>query len=442
MLAERWQRNLLALFVAQMLTLVAFSFFFPFIPLYVQTLGVEGDSAAAGWAGAIIAANAVSMAFAQPFWGNLADRLGRKPMVVRSMVGGAIVTTLMGFATAPWQLVVLRLIQGSVSGTVPASNALVAASTPSRRLGFALGVMQVAVFMGTSIGPLIGGVIADTFGYRASFYGAGILMGLGALTALLFVHEDFTPIPAGTKSQGVWSGARSMMSMALFPVLIVVIFLIQFGGNIVSPVLSLFVAQLHGGEDPATAAGIVLAATGVASAASALVLGRISDRVGHARILSVCLLGAAISYFPQALVRQVWQLLLLRMLLGVFLGGLMPTANALLAGLVTRQRRGAAFGLTATANALANATGPLTGAAITTQWGIREVFLATGVLFTFAYGWVTVGFRKHSELLAGFRKAAAAAERRHATREATSPQPMPDVAAEPSNEAARPASWP
>ncbi len=232
-------------------------------------------------------------------------------------------------------------------------------------------------------------------GYRASFYSAAVFMGIGTIVAWVFVHEDFTPSPAGTQQRGVWSEARSLLGIALVPVLAMVVFMIQVGGNIVAPVLSLFIAELSGSENAATAAGLVLAATGAVSAVSAVAIGRVSDRVGPRRILPVCLAGAAIAYLPQAFVQQLWQLLLLRMLLGVFLGGLMPSANALMAGMVSRERRGAAFGLTSAASAMANAAGPLSAAAIVSFWGLRDVFLATAVLFVLAYGWVTIGFRRH-----------------------------------------------
>ena len=396
MLTESWQRNLVALWIAQTLTMVAFSFVFPFIPLYVQSLGVSNVDQAAQWAGVIAASAALSMAIAQPIWGNLADRWGRKPMVVRSMVGGAAVVTLMGLATSPEQLLALRLIQGAVTGTVAACNALAASSTPRRRLGFALGMMQVALFTGSSIGPLCGGLVSDLCGYRAAFYMAGILMLIGAVIVIAFVHEDFRRPERDTPQPGVWAESRALLAMTVFPVLLGVIFLIQFGNTIVAPILSLFIADLAGGTNAATYAGVVLGATGATSAASALALGRLSDRVGSARILPVCLVGATLSYFPQSLVDNVWQLLVLRMLLGVFLGGMMPSANALLATLAPRDRRGAAFGLAAAANALANAVGPISGASISTQWGMRSVFLATGALFAFAFGWVILGLRKYS----------------------------------------------
>lgn len=394
MLTERWQRNLAALAFAQALTMVAFSFVFSFFPLYVQTLGVHGTEEAAQWAGAIIASTALAMAISQPIWGNLADRWGRKPMLLRSMVGGACTLTLMGMVSAPEHLVVLRFVQGLVTGTVAAGNALVAASAPKRRLGFALGLMQVAFFFGSSVGPLLGGIMADLWGFRVPFFAAGVLMVLGFFTVLTLVHEDFQRPVATAQGASIWRQSRALLAMPLFPALLVVVFMIQLGNVIVSPVLSLFIAELNASDKAGTAAGLVLAATGVASAISALLLGRLGDRVGHGVILPVCLVGAALSYFPQAMVQQVWQLLLLRALLGAFLGGLMPSANAMLASLVPRERRGAAFGISSSFQAMANFVGPLSGAAITSNWGLRAIFGITGSFYLLAYGWVALAVRR------------------------------------------------
>lgn len=391
---KTWQRNLVALWFGQTMVMVAFSFFFPFIPLYVQTMGVDSAAEAAQWAGFISASSSITMAVTQPIWGTLADRRGRKPMVIRSMLSGGILTGLMGFAATPQQLLVLRFIQGGLTGTIAASNALVASSTPRKRLGFALGLMQVGVFAGTSIGPLIGGLMADFFGYRSAFYASGILMTLAGLLVIALVHEDFTPPAAGAKQPSMWKGSRALFGIAIFPIVIGVIFMIQLGGVVISPVLSLFIADLSGGANVATAAGVVMGLTGAVSAASALALGRVSDRLGPRLVLPVCLAGAALSYVPQAFVQNVGQLLALRLLLGACLGGLMPSANALLARATPPEHRGSAFGLSATASSLANFVGPLSGAAIATHLGLRAVFLVTGVLFAVAWTWATLGFRR------------------------------------------------
>ena len=396
MLKEHWQRNLAVLWLAQTLMMMAFSFFFPFIPLYVQTLGVQGTAQAAQWAGLLSAASAISMAIVQPIWGNLADRFGRKPMVVRSMVSAGILTSLMGLATSPEQLLVLRFLQGALSGSVSAANAMVASTTPRERLGYALGVMQVALFVGSSLGPLAGGLVADSFGHRSSFFISGVGMIAGGAVVILFAKERFARPPAGGGRRSVLKESRSLLALPTFPILIVVIFMIQLGVMVISPVLSLYVAELGGPENAATAAGVVLGASGAVSAASALTIGRVSDRIGARVILPICLLGAAAAYLPQAFIAEVWQLLLLRMLLGVFLGGLMPSANALVARLVPQERRGAAFGLTATASSLANAIGPLSAGAVTTRFGVRAVFLSTGLLFAASYVWASIGLRRQA----------------------------------------------
>jgi len=394
MIVENWRRNLAAIWIAQVLSSIGFSFVFPFMPLYVQELGVHGVAEAAQWAGVITAASAISMTFAQPIWGNLADRRGRKGMLIRSMVGGGIIISLMGLAQSPVQLVILRFVQGSITGVAAASNALIATSTPKHRLGFALGLQQVAMFAGASLGPLVGGIAVDTFGYRISFYGAGLFLLLGGIIAIAFVRENFVPPPAGEKRPGLWAESRSLLAISVFPILISVVFLIQLAAMIVSPVLSLFIADLSENENVATLAGMIFAVTGLVSAMSAVFLGRIGDRIGSTVVLPVCLLGAAVAYVPQTFVQQVWQLFLLRAVLALFLGGLMPSANALVASVIPQARRGSAFGLTAMASAAAFAVGPLSGAAIATHLGMRAVFLTTGILFIMALAWVSMGFRR------------------------------------------------
>lgn len=412
MLTEKWQRTLAALCIAQTISMMAFSFVFPFFPLYIQTLGVRGTAEAAQWAGAIIAATAVSMTIAQPIWGNLADRWGRRPMLLRSMLGGAVTLGLMGMVASVEQLLVLRFIQGAVTGTAAAGNALAAAAVPKRRLGFALGMMQVAFFTGASIGPLVGGVIADGLGFRAPFYVSSVLMVIGFVIVLLFVQESFTRPASGAPRKGLMASSRLLMAISGFSVLIGVLFLIQLGGVVVAPVLTLFIVELNGAEGAGTAAGLVLAGTGVASAISALFFGRMGDRIGHRRILPICLAGAGLTYFPQAVVDQVWQLLLLRALLGCFLGGLMPSANALIAQTVPDESRGAAFGLSAASSASANAVGPMAGAFIATHLGIRSIFVVTGALFAIGYAWVTVGFRRAPAPVRPTYRRAPAPERR------------------------------
>jgi DHA1 family multidrug resistance protein-like MFS transporter len=180
----------------------------------------------------------------------------------------------------------------------------------------------------------------------------------------------------------------------MFPVVLGVLFMVQLGGSIANPIFSLFVSELNGPANAATVSGVVIACTAALSAVSAVVVGRYSDRIGRTKVLLVCLSGACIAYLPQAFVQTIWQLLGLRLLLGLCLGGLIPTANALVAELVPAERRGVAFGLSTGTTSMASAVGPMTGAGITATWGIRALFLVTGTLFALAFTWVGLMFRR------------------------------------------------
>jgi len=161
------------MFAAQLLSIIGFAFALPFIPFYIRELGVTDERLVPVWAGIIAAASSLVMAFFSPLWGWLADRYGRKIMVERAMFGGAVLTFAMGLVTDVWQLLFLRLLSGATTGTIAASIALVSTVVPPKRLGYSLGIMQVAVFLGMTLGPWIGGLLADAVGYRYTFMAGG-----------------------------------------------------------------------------------------------------------------------------------------------------------------------------------------------------------------------------------------------------------------------------
>mgnify|MGYP001824101914 CR=1 FL=1 len=186
---ETWKRNLYVIWFAELVAISGFAVVFPFLPFYVQDLGVTDPDQVKLWSGVVFASQAVTMAVFAPIWGSLADRYGRTLMVERAMFGGAVVLTLMGFVQNVQQLVVLRAVQGALTGTVVAATTLVASSTPRERSGYALGLLQTAVWMGASLGPLLGGIVADTWGYRAAFWVTGALLFVSGLTVWRFVEE-------------------------------------------------------------------------------------------------------------------------------------------------------------------------------------------------------------------------------------------------------------
>jgi DHA1 family multidrug resistance protein-like MFS transporter len=392
---EQWQVTLYASFVAQLFSIMGFSASIPFIPLFIiKDLHVPDAAEAGLWSGAMTGISFLTMALTAPVWGVLADRFGRKSMVLRAMLAGCVLTALMSVCGSVQLLMVLRIIQGALTGTVPANVALVASVTPKERRGFALGLMQTAVFTGASIGPLVGGTLADLVDYRFSFVVTSILLGVAGVIVFLFVREGpIVPVPVQAQSDqpkpALRDRVRGFFAQREFMAMLLVLALVQFANNVINPVLALFIQALNGSAKGASSlAGLELGITGITSACAAIVAGRLSDRYGHHRILLICSLGAALLYFPQAAVGNVWELLALRGLMGLFFGGIIPSANAIIAELIPEGRKGMAYGLVTSFTSMGSALGPLVGATISLLAGIRFVFIITGFVLLLDTFWL------------------------------------------------------
>jgi MFS transporter, DHA1 family, multidrug resistance protein len=215
-----WNVTLYAVWAGQLLALIGFSSRVPFLPFYLGDLGVGDVSGQALWSGAINAAGAAAMAITAPIWGLLADRYGRKPMLLRGLFGGAGVVVLMGFASSPWQLLGLRVLEGILTGTVAAATALIATSAPKQRLGYALGMVQTAVFAGAAAGPLFGGYAYDRIGPRATFVLAGAMLFCGGVTVAILARERFTRLATHAltdEGQGRWRRFRASSAFSSPP---------------------------------------------------------------------------------------------------------------------------------------------------------------------------------------------------------------------------------
>jgi DHA1 family multidrug resistance protein-like MFS transporter len=380
-----WSVTLYAVWAGQLLALIGFSSRVPFPPFYLGELGVTSVAGQTLWSGVITAGGAAAMTIAAPMWGLVADRYGRKPMLLRGLFAGAFVVALMGFAVAPWQLLALRVAEGMLTGTVAAATALVATSAPRSRLGYALGMVQTAVFAGAAAGPLLGGLAYDRAGARATFLLSASMLFLGGVIVAIAARERFVPATRQAQtSAGRWQrfqASGAFLFSAAMVTALAAILVIRMIAMAMTPVIPLFVHELIP-TDPevATVAGIVLGAAGITSAFAAAYLGRLGDRLGHRRVLAGSLLAAGLVYLPMAAVRDPWQLAALQGLLGVAAGGLIPSANALIAHLTPVERRGAVFGLTAALGGLGGFIGPLLGAGLATSLGFRATFLASGAL--------------------------------------------------------------
>ncbi|MDO3678431.1 MFS transporter [Paenibacillus ehimensis] len=378
----KWQVNLIVLWVGQFLVMAGMTMIVPFLPLYLQELGLHEPHAVATWAGVIFAGNFVTSFIFQPIWGGLADRYGRKVMLLRSGFGMAVVMTLMGFSTSAWHLLLLRLLNGTVSGFVPAGVALMSATTPREKVGFAMGTLQSGSVAGSILGPFLGGLLAEWIGFRNIFFVTGATLFAASLLAAVLVKETFDAKKALQKpKQSMLAAFNELRGISQLPSLYSVTFLIQFSLLSVMPLLPLFVQQLHGQDEMlAFYAGLVGSVTGFSNMIASPVFGKLSDRIGPEKILVTCLLGAAVASVPQAFVENVWQLCAARFFLGIFLGGLLPTVNALIRKYTPNGMESRSYSFNTSALALGNMLGPVVGGAISGVMTIQQLFLVSAVL--------------------------------------------------------------
>jgi MFS transporter, DHA1 family, multidrug resistance protein len=381
--SPRWKRTLYAVWAAELLAVAGFLTSAPIIPLYLQELGVSDPRRLSILTGLMQALPSLSLVFFSPFWGSLADSYGRKPMLLRAMFGGTIVMVLQGLVSSPWQLLVLRMVQGCITGTIAAATLMVASISPREEVGASLGMLQMAIFLGAALGPLLGGGVAQLFGLRVNFFATAALLLAAGIVVWRFAQDEFTP-PARRKSvlRSMLPDFRPLASSPALLALMAVIAADQVAGSILNPFLPLIIQKLAAGGTPVPlATGVILGAGAVASAAAAFGVGKISWRLGYRRTLVICMAGAALFMIPQAFARTPLQLLLLRIGSCFFVGGNLPSANALIAQRAEQGKQGSIYGISSSVASGSNALGPVIGAAIAMSGGFTAVFLTTaGIL--------------------------------------------------------------
>lgn len=381
---KTWKKTLYAVWAGELLSLMGFSTSTPIIPFFLNDLGVKDPHTLNLYVGLIQALPAISMALLAPVWGSLADNYGRKPMILRAMFGGAIVMVLQGLSTSPLQLLILRTIQGTITGTVAAAMVLVATVSPDEERGYSLGLLQMAIFVGSSLGPMLGGYISEFFGHRITFFATSLLLLAAGIIVTIFADDEFVP-PANRKSirQSMapdFSPLKGPEAMALITLLAVVA-ADQIAGSIASPFLPLFIKAISSTpEHAASDTGLVLGVAAIASSVAAVLIGKISFKLGYRRTLVFCMGGAAIFTIPQAFVHSTVQLLMLRIASSFFIGGNMPSVNALISLKTPKEKQGSMYGLRSSVAAAGGAIGPAIGTGIALGFGYPSVFIGTGIV--------------------------------------------------------------
>ncbi len=376
---EPWRRTLLLLWLAQLLSSAGFSFAVPFIPYYLQAqMGIQNQVTLKFWVSLFGASLPLANALIAPIWGAISDRYGRRLMALRATGAGVIILILMGLAQTPTQLIVLRLCQGMFSGTLLALQTMASVSTPASRSGLALGALSSAAFSGGMLGAFFGGIMADVFGYRASFFLASSLLLLSLLCILFGTKDDkrsTTELDSKRKKTpvaGILAGLPILMLLAFLS-------LVRFFDISLLPLL---VQEIHGGLAGASIrSGTLSAVASIAGLISGLALGRLADRIGPPKIGKMSTLGAALLMIPQGLAHNFLMLLGARAGMVFFAGGLDPVFLIWLSKTTPKSRRGVVFGWAQTAKSTGWFMAPLISGTIAAAWGVRSIYFVGSVLF-------------------------------------------------------------
>jgi len=361
---------------------MAFSFTNPFMPLFIQGLGNFTDREAAFWTGLATSSFAVCMLLTGPVWGILADRWGRKPMVLRAMFGVAALSAAIGVSPNVYWVVGLRGAQGLFAGSMAAASALVASDTPRDRIPFAMGLLMVASYGGSTLGPLVGGIMADAVGYRACFFIIGAVYFLGGLAVIFFTKEGFKPVAKG-QGASVRGLLHIAMSREIRP-LLAVICILFVGPSIVLPTITLLIKELGAQSNTASVSGLAFSLMGIVATISSIVAARMTGRTSLKKMMIISCLGTGLLYLPPMWAPTVTLFIIFMAFRGVLSGGLMVPANSLIALSVSQSEQGMAYGLQQSASSLGNTLGPLIGAGLASLIGLKAVFPAAAALFILA----------------------------------------------------------
>ena len=351
----------------------------PFLPLFLFDLGV-GEDTVNGWAGVVHSSAFLVGAVMAPLWGSVADKYGRKKMVLRAGFSLALIYALFAFVRNPWELVAVRLLHGFVGGFVPASMAIVSSVAPKEKMGWSLGMMQAGAMSGGILGPVFGGLLAEWLGMRTSFVAAGALI-FAATAAVLFTVREGKPA-APPKPASVRDDLANVFRRKTLLYLLLLLVAFQMTYNMIQPLLTLHIADLQGGvEDAALTSGIVFALIGIAGIVASPLWGRAGEKKGYPKVLTICFLGSAVAIGSQFFISDLGLFTLVQFGFGLFMAGIMPAVNTLMVQNTPEDFRGRSFGLTASANQSGAMIGPLLGGGLGGFLSFHWIFAAAGLMF-------------------------------------------------------------
>ncbi|PLS08368.1 multidrug efflux MFS transporter [Neobacillus cucumis] len=382
-----WKRNLIVCWFGMFMSSIGMSQIAPVLPLYINYLGVHNTALIAKYSGFAFGATFIISAVFSPIWGSASDKYGRKLMLMRASLGMGIVIGCMGFAQNVFELIGLRLLLGVIAGFGSACTALIATQTDKEHAGFALGTLSTAGTAGSLIGPMVGGYLEESTGLQNVFFITGGLLVISFIATALFVKESFNRLEKKVLPiKKIWSQVpEKSLTITLF----VTFFILTLALYSIEPIITIYVTLLtKNSSHVALLAGLTFSASGLASILAAPRLGKLSDKLGAQHVIFAALILAGLIFIPQAFVKNPWQLMVLRFILGLASAGLMPSVNTLLKKITPDFLTGRVFGITMSAGYLGVFGGSILGGQTAAYFGIRSVFLITGALLLMNAVWV------------------------------------------------------
>jgi MFS transporter, DHA1 family, multidrug resistance protein len=393
------KRNIVIMWFSNFFIAGSMTMVLPFISLYIETMGNFSEKYVQHWSGITFGITFVSAFIFSPIWGRFGDHFGRKKVLIISGFGMGLSIFLMGYVESVWQLFVLRFLMGFFTGFIPMSQAFISTQTPKDIAGRVLGTLQTGSITGSLLGPMLGGILADSLGFSLTFRWTSIAIFFSAL--LVFATKEYVIEPkTGGKSH--YSSKEVLTHILKNPVLLTVLLisaLVQIAHFSIQPILSLFVTELHGHSNIAFYSGIAFSAAGLGNLLMSRNWGKIADKHGYIKILVLLLFVSGIVYLPGAAVTDFWQLVIIRFVLGIAIGGIIPVRIAYIRQEAPIAMQGEVLGYNTSLRFLGNIIGPMLGGFISGYLGFSAVFISTSALLIISGFILFISMHKHPNLV-------------------------------------------
>jgi MFS transporter, DHA1 family, multidrug resistance protein len=387
-----WKKNLYIIWFAQLIAMIGMSMVIPFLPLFVKELGVTEPDSLKRWSGLVMSGVFMTAVFATPVWGWLGDRFGKKSMVLRAILGLAISQFLIGLSQDVVQLFIFRMVQGALSGFIAASLALVSSNTPKEKSGYAIGLLASSTAAGNFLGPIVGGVLADAFGFRYVFF---ITSGLCLISGILIFFLVKEIDKSTSKKNNVWDNYRYVFRNDEVKYSMIILILSAAAISMVQPMFALFIESKVGTVTYlATISGTIFSVLGIFQVIASPWWGKRNDKGKHYKNLSFALLGAGVGYALHVVITIVWFLIPIRALLGFSLGGVLPSLYTFINKNTPVERKGGVMGIASSFTLFGNLLGPLSSGYIASYTSIDFIFILSGIILAIGSLFVYLKFRK------------------------------------------------